>query len=535
MNIAMLARRGLGAVGVFALVGVAVVLTWRGTGTTPGARDLALWLVGLPLALLAGYWGVRWLLAWRRARQQAAGEGAAATELAPDGLPAVDPLIDLPLPLLASALWLPIGASAADAAEALAAPKRPKLHPRLRDERGLPTFAAPVDGVEPDAIAEVLRAYSDEAVGSLLDEAQLRALALLEPVAEELLLVALPPLAEDDAGDPWQADASPAMHPYAMHHSQSAQAPAAGPAQTLLRVRLLLPSAWSLDAQQLAAAWLQARAQALGHAADQISVDALPLAAPEEVWRLLDHLARERARDAAADDGRGDRHLLLAAHSHVSEDEVDRWAMQGRLLSSARAEGQVPGEGAAGLLLGPSSSAARANATGVTRTVDDTDTRDAFADDTFADEPPPQFRLHRIAHGAVAAHTPARTAAAHTRELLERCLDVAAQAPARIARVVSDADHRPSRAVEVATAVNAALPELDPVHDCRHLGVACGALAHVAPLALLAIAAEQAARDAAPVLVLSVAAEQARAALAVSPYPLPPPDVADADARPTLT
>src|SRR5690606_27221671 len=110
-----------------------------------------------------------------------------------------------------------------------------------------------------------------------------------------------------------------------------------------------------------------------------------------------------------------------------------------------------------------------------------------------------------------------RGASRQAAELLQHAMTTAAQPAESIALVFSDADHRPSRAIEIAGAIAATLPELDPVDDARHLGLACGDLGAVAPLALLAAAAAQAAQSEAPVLAFGLADPRARVALALSP------------------
>ncbi|MFD0739560.1 hypothetical protein ACFQZQ_09745 [Lysobacter koreensis] len=477
MKAATVLRRTAAALLVFALVWCAVVLVWRARAISPSAGDIGLYLVALPLGLVGSYWLLRWGLDTRRAKQAATAEGAALA-----GTDGSEPAqVDHQLHVLASALLLRAGANADEVAQALVEPQRPSLHPTLKNDAGMPVFVASVEGLEPDPVADALRAVLADGADfeQLFAEEPQRALALLDPVAEELLLVALPPV--DEAFDPY---AAPKPRP-------------AG--RGVLRVRVLLPSAWPAPARQATADWLQAKATAIGYLADDIRVEALPVAQPGEVWRLLDHLAQAQARasldDGVPADGAHDRHLLLAAHSLVGEHSIEQLGERRQLLGSGHPEGLVPGEGAAGVLL-----------SGPVLAID-------------PDAPAP-LRLHRVAHGASHADPHSRAAVRHASELLQRALALSAQAGDGIATVASDADHRPSRAVEIAGAVSAVLPELDPVQHCRHLGLACGELGAVAPVALLALAAAQCAHDAAPVLAMALADAHARAAFVVSPLPV---------------
>lgn len=472
MIIATFARRAIGAIGVFVLVGAAVVFYWHVEDISPSAVDLTGWLVGLPLALLGGYWITRWAVARSKARAAAApaaGDVAAgdAPGAADDGVP-----VDMQLQLLASAVMLPAGSDPVAVAAALVEPKRPSLHATLKDAAGLPVFAAPIEDVDAKSVQAPLRAAhtSEEPFERLFPEERLRAIAALDPVADELLLRALPPAAAEEALETWQAHAARKR---------------VATVEPVLRIRLLLPASWPAAARQTGGDWLQAKAVAIGHVPAQVSVEIMAVHGAGEVWRLVDQLAQAQARQPDPD-----LQLLLAAHSQLGEESVSHLAAAARLLGSGRPEGLIPGEGAAGLLLAAPS-----------RAIDP--------------EAKPQ-RLHRIVHGQAGS---GRGAARDAARLLERALASAVHTPDRITTVFSDADHRPSRAVEAAGAVAATLPELDPSSQCLHLGVPCGDGAHVMPLALLAVAAAQVGEGQAPVLVLGVADHAARAAVVLSPPP----------------
>jgi len=477
-------RRMLAVLLLFAAVWFAVVLYWQVGEINPTAGDLAVWLLGLPLALLGGFWLLR--RGVRRAKRKRAAQPAAGAETGPG--PVVDngPQPDRIVHLLASSLWLRAGGDAAAVAAALARPERPPLHPRLKDTLGLPVFAAEVEGLDPASLDATLRAVlaDPDALERVFDEECRRALALLDPVAEELLAAALPPapIAPDTL------HASGGLHPHAMLHSRSSRAAATASARAaaILQVRLLLPTTWPAAARQAAGDWLRIKAGAIGFGDDQLSVDDVPVAAAGDGWRLLDQLVQGQARD-----GDEDRLLLLAAHSLIGDASIERLDARRELLVSGHPEGLIPGEGAAGVLFGKASLPPRPDA-------------------------PAPLRLHRPLHGRAGQ---GRGASRQAAELLQHAMTTAAQPADAIAAVFSDADHRPSRAIEIAGAIAAALPELDPVDDARHLGLACGDLGVVAPLALLAAAAAQAAQADAPVLVFGLADPQARIALALSPVP----------------
>lgn len=473
----MIIRRMLAALLLFAAVWFAVVLYWQASDANPSAGDLAVWLLGLPLALLGGFWLLRWGIRRRREAQAASPMVAAGDdESSPvDNGPQPDRIIHL----LAGAVWLRAGAGGEAVAEALAKPERPSLHPQLKDALGLPVFAAAVEDLDPAAVEAPLRAADPDAFERVFGEESLRAIALLDPVAEELLLTALLPAPVEVVADPHGAT----LHPHAMHHSRSVRAAAPAVAPPVLQIRLLLPSAWAPTARQASGDWLRAKAAAIGYAQHQFEIEVMPVASGNDSWRLFDQLAQAHARD-----GGDDRQLLLAAHSAIGEASIERLDARRELLVSGHPEGLIPGEGAAGLLFGHAV--------------------------TPHDPDAPPLRLHRLLSGQAGQ---GRGASRQAAELLQHAMTTAAQPAEAIVAVFSDADHRPSRAIEIAGAIAATLPELDPVDDARHLGLVCGDLGAVAPLALLAAAAAQAAQADAPVLVFGLADPQARIALALSP------------------
>ena len=176
--------------GVCLLSGAGTGSVWRVTGTSPDGGDLLIWLVGLPTALLGAAWIFR---RWRAARggpapSDAATESASNAEAAE--LPAGAPRTTV-LAVVASALWLPAGRDAPGVVDTLRRQQRPGLHSTLRDLQGFPVNAAEVEDVD-EADAEWGLDPAEDA-----DEAFRRAVALLRPVAEDLLLGALPDVPAD--------------------------------------------------------------------------------------------------------------------------------------------------------------------------------------------------------------------------------------------------------------------------------------------------------------------------------------------------
>lgn len=470
---------------VFAAVWLVAIVYWRSSGATPTTYQILGYLLLLPLLLIGVFLLVRMLIRRRKARRAAAVQAPVGDGEPPDN--AADTVeSDRVLYLLATAAMTRAGHGGEAIAQALAEPERPPLHPTLRDQMGLPVFAAPVDDVDVEhvraSVAGLLPEPRPRSPG--FGEGHLRALALLEPVAEDLLYAALPETG-DIAEEP-DVDAG-TLHPHAMHHSRSSRAAAPGPAAPVLHIRLLLPVSWPEPVRRACVSWLGDKATAIGYAVEMFQIGVEPVAGAADVWRVLDRLAQADGHEDAAE---ADTHMLLAAHSLVDERAVDQLDASRALLVSGNPEGLIPGEGAAGVLL----SAAAPS--------DDLET--------------PPLRLHRLVHGPAGQGRAAGRALA---ALMQRALTIAELLPDQVAAVFSDADHRPSRAIEVAGAITACLPELDPVEQGRQLGVACGETGAVAALAVLAAAAAQAAAEDMPVLLTSVADREVRFTGLVSPMP----------------
>lgn len=475
--------------GVYLLSGAGAVSVWRATGTSPGGSDLLIWLIGLPTALLGAAWMFQ---RWRTNRATPVSSEAAAESTVSDEVAVLSPDAAQAtiLSVVASALWLPAGRDAVDVTTTLRRHQRPGLHATLRDLHGFPVSAAAAQDVD-EADADWAMDPDED-----VDDAVRRAFALLRPVAEDLLLAALPEVSPDAMRDAMaaEADDGPTMHPYAMHHSQSLRVPAAQQRSTL-RIVLLAPTHWPEPLRTSAAAALGELATTLGHDTDRVETLSQPVQREDDSWRLLALVAD----DLHATPVSGDRVLVLVADSWVSEAMVERLHADERLLRSDVSEGEVPGEGAAGLLL--------AAATGAHP--------DASA--TEPDLTGPQIHLHLPHQARVAGAARPREAARTTAELIARALDTAGCTGDTPLQVVTGADHRPSRMVEAATALVAQRPELDPVEDALHLGVACGSMGVAGPLALLAVAAAHARESETPTLALALTDASTRAAAVLAP------------------
>lgn len=468
---------------VVGLVWVAVIATWHANRTNPGASDLLLWLVALPAAVIAGFHLLRFGIRHGKARVATAVPTAGTMDAgaADDS----DANAHYCLQLYGQALSLRIGANADDVLMGLRNAPRPGLHPGLKDQFGLPVFAAPVEDVDTNAVVASLQAMASSDEIERWDDEVKRALALLEPVVDELLQADLVAQSRPGANAPTDQAALPG---YVYAHSRSVRA-APQAARPVLHVHLLLPAQWPIRAREVASEWIRSKAQALGHASDAVELDALPLTHAREVWRLIDRLGLDRQCLP------GDRHLLLAAHSRIGAGAVEQLEQAGRLFCAAQPDGRIPGEAAAGLLLG---------ATALTGD------RDAAS-----------LQLHRPVKDTAPRDDRRRAAIQAAAAVCERALAAAQQQAHAVCALVSDADQRPSRSVEAAGVLVVQFPELEPELHGLHFGIACGDVGVAAPLVLLALAAAQAAQEQAPVVALSIVDDAGRVALTVAPSTFP--------------
>lgn len=459
---------------VFGLIWAAAIVHWQSSSYDPSGAELLIYLLVLPLAALLAYHLLRRSFDAIKTRQSAAANAAPQAEPNPDqpSSPQQRTLL-----LLESSVAFAQGNSAAALDAALADRRRPGLHRALRDHRGLPVFAAAaedVDETRPPTPWAVLAAAESKS----LDRRQRRALILASRVLEALMANAQSVLAQ------------PPPAPVALHFA--------------------LPTDWSPTARTAAVQWLRKHLASLPAAeARVVAVTETTIATPVELLRFIDGLHAHLETSAAPGP-----QLLLACESLIDERQVGHMSRSGMLLGSGNEEGQIPGEGAAGLVLSmpPSEPAVAAQpSTSSTRLL-----------------------LHAVRHSQF-AQTGDGTAARRQREkvlpsLFAELLQAAPLGAEDVGFVVSDADLRPSRIGEIVSFMNTSLPGLDGMDDCSHVESAMGCCGPVSTLAGLALSAHRAALRHAPGLFVSLRDDNARLMLAVAPISEPSAATAPAEA-----
>jgi hypothetical protein len=467
-------RRCLLTVSVFALSWTGAIAYWRDSTRMPTPGELAGAMLALPLALLLLLWLGKKLLA----RLLAGPALAAAPALAatPQAEAAAAPAAPAPLHIVAATLRMPGGATAPDLLAAMRSRQvRPALDDQLLDENGYPLLCGKVDGIDEEVqqqlLADWLRAHPQEGLASApfpFNPEDLRALALGAEVLAELLDEAI------------------------QHALSSAAAPPPAKALPMLQLHLLMPASWNAAQRQAGDAWLRHLARGQGWPAEKMSVPtpAADTAPQPATFALLNQLAGLAPPPQPACLA-----IVLACDSHLGELRVHTLASQGMLFSASQTNGQIPGEGAAGLLLASPGETAP------------------------LDEPAP-ILLHRAATGELPQGAGQRSQAntSMLADLGRQALAAAGgDAAAGIALVSADTDQRTSSVLELMQCTGALLPQLNLGEQVLGLGAACGHCGAVTTLAALALARQAAADDGAPVLCLSNLDPLQRGALVIGP------------------
>ncbi|WP_058363461.1 hypothetical protein [Xanthomonas translucens] len=475
-------RNVLSATALFGVAWGGSIFYWRSSGTTPNGMEMLTYLGILPAGVLGGSWLLRDLgrRALARAADAADSAAAKATERNDSKAAAASsssaPTAGAAPALLAGALNLALGQQPQAILALRGNLPRPGLHKQFRDHDGLPVFVVQVSELDATAAAEAMLA-SAAAVADANEpppEHHKRAIALLEPVAEALLLEAaqaLPPLSE--AQDRVVAG---------LRHRVEAQV------QNVLRIELWLPADWPASLHKAVGDWVLASASEHGLDPRRFGVEVIPMAGADDAWSRLQHLARGAQSPV---DG---WQLVMACHSAIDQTQVEHMLESGRLMTRRSPDGRVPGEGASGVLLasGPGASG--------------------------------DVVLHPLQRARLPLDGSAKASARLSGELAAQTLQRAALAPTHVDLVLSDADHRAALAAEVAAAAALACPDLDTAVQCLPLATATGDLAAVQPLAMLALAHAHVAAEQHAALMLSVDQAGLRIATLVSPRVSPQPD-----------
>ena len=443
----------------------------------PGSADVVLYLVLLPLVILFLLWFARKLVLLASAAPLAAAAPAAGAQEAP--APAAAP----PLHLVAGALRLPHGASPDAVRAAIAANEaRPALDPALLDDHGFPVMSARIPGLDPAAAKQALAAWlaSQNLPDPGFNDEQWRALALGADIVTELA-------------------AATTAHPALASRTDTALPVTLPPTLQLLP---LLPADWNLAQRLAAGRWMLSLVHRHGWPVDHLALSAAAERGTSEPLALLTHMAAQATTAAQPC-----LVMMVACASHLGDDTLDAWSRQGVLFTARNQRGQIPGEGAAGLLVADAAQA-------------------ALLAHALQQEPAPH--LHGAVHGAhgSSADGPGQRDASLLSKLGQDALQGAASATDDVQLIVGDADHRGSRTAELMSAASAAAPHLDAATHVIGVAACCGHAGAVGALAALVLARQEVADHASHVVYFSNQDPYQRSAAVVRPPPAPVPQAA---------
>lgn len=455
-------RAWLGAtlitVAVFAACWTAAVLYWRSSGVEPSGMVIGQLMLGLPAAILLAAWlGKNALKARADAARPAAQSAAPAAPMAP-ARPR-GPLANI----AAGAVRLRGGESLEELAEALRTnAAQCELDDELTDEAGYPVLCGRVEFADPASAREMMTPWLAQRGTAELrfSDEQWRALSMGGAVVAELIQHAL-------------------IHPLLPDYLAAQPAERASIALPMLQLNPVLPPNWQAGQRQAAADWLLHLVEQQGWPAQRLML--APDAGQANDFSLADAIVQAP--------GLG---LLVACESHIGEDTVRDWSERGILFSGRNPRGQVPGEGAVGLLLADAAQAALLS-------------------------PDAHATLHGACDGQRAASADAR-GNINSELLAGLGRDALAQSkiePTAVTALCADADLRPTRIGELMGMASAVVPHIDLSTQMMSAGACCGTAGAVGPLAALALAGHEAIANGGQVLCLSNSDSLYRCALVV--------------------
>lgn len=457
-----MAYRLLGGVGLTLVIWLLVLAWWQSNDFQPSRSDLLLYLVAMPMALIAGYWLLRGMI-----------EHLKAPPVMPSPSPALlddDPLSgtrassvaaerEFSLFLIDAGLHVAAGNSAEDLVAALGAGSRPGPGQQIMDDAGFPVFAAEVKDLDIAGMSEKLLADGEDMDIVSETPAILRSIALLDGVMTATMARAKD-IIESVEG------------------------------KVCLQVFWLQPDDWDPVHRNGLRGWFE-RNYCSGQSVGAHDVHLISVSSDGEVMNQLDEVILLANRNPL------DKTLIVIAGaiSAVDEQVVERWSASRSLFTAEHQQGQIPGEGAVALLLAARATVEYLRLEGV-------------------------VEISRVMLGTRDKRLDAggRVSGKLVEQLLVGLLGSSGVNSNSIKAVVLDTDHRVNYLAEAMDGALETLSHLDPVNDFLATGTACGALSPIGSLVALACARTKVLADNAPVIFLSNQHVLERAMLIARPF-----------------
>jgi hypothetical protein len=429
---------------------------WHITDHNPETGELALTLFALPLSVCLAFWGAQKAITARAAIVAEVKAKPATSSSQADAASASAPV----LAIVATALRSPHGTSAEELASAIADnAARADLDKELVDDNGFPVMTARSEDAHDEALQDEIADWlSSQGLQVHLSEEQWRALTLASGVAAELGSMAASDLLPYEENPP------------------------------TLQLRSMLPTDWPIDIRRAVTMWLKHTVSQYGWPEASISVPEVPEQDHASPATVITQLIPKTSSDTAPAVA-----LVIACASLIGQDSIDRLAAQSALFTSSQSRGQIPGEGAAGMLL---TDLKLAHACGAEFTLlgpINERRRDTSADDTR------------------------RVDSTLLLELTQQLSKAAAVDMSQINMVVADTAHRPNRVLELMGLSAPAIPQVDAADDIVRIGLGSGSCGAVPFVTVLALARHYALERGAPVLCIGNEDPYLRSATLVRP------------------
>lgn len=430
---------------------------WHQANRNPGTGELTLALLALPLGVLFALWGGKKAIVARAASIPATSPKPASSTTQADAVRAAPVLA-----IVATALRSPHGASAEDLASAIADNEaRADLDKELVDEDGFPVMTARSEEAQDEALQDEIADWlSSQGLQAHLSEEHWRALILASGVTAELASIAAKDLLPDREGSP------------------------------TLQLRLMLPADWPVDIRRSVAMWIKHTVSQYGWPEASIAFPDIP---EQDQASPASAITQLIPATSASDGDPPVVAIVIAGASLIGQESIDRLAAQSALFTSSQSRGQIPGEGAAGLLLTDLKLAHACGAEFALLGPVNERRRDTSADDT--------------------RHVDTDLLL----ELVEQLTKTAAVDKSGISMVVTDTAHRPKRVLELMGLGAPTLPQVDAADDIVRIGLGSGSCGAVPFVMVLAMARHYALERGAPILCIGNEDPYLRSAALVRP------------------
>ncbi len=446
-----------------------MILYWRTSHQMPGASDLVIYLLAMPLGILFIYWTAK-VLFLKIKNPKSKDFAAIVPEKEVD-----DSEAKLTLVLLASAVRSSAGNAPEEILQAIREEHAaPQLDKHLTDSNGFPVLTGRIADIDEAAAADRWSEWfvSKNHPAHTWSQEQLRAMDLGSSVAMELID---------------QLIAHELINTYQMAsdgQKENVRLPT-------LHLQTLLPPQWTGIDKQLANAWLVDQIVEAGWPKEKLSVREMAKQDQQDFSPLaqLDRLILESHRLRSTD-----MTLMMACESFIGEQTIEQWETSNRLMSSKNTKGHIPGEGAAAILLSTASTAT-----------------------TFSLEKP--VLLHRAARKFREKSIEA-SGVVSGELVVDLCVEACAAAGIAadaVKLVSSDTGNHPNRMAELLQAVQTHLPDIAPNEQVANVVTACGNAGIVSTLTALVLAHGETRTTDQHTLCISNQHPQERLAVIISP------------------